>query len=1007
MKKSLLQNQSFSINTLLIGFIFLCVSIGPISELFAQNWHEQELESLYFKAEQAYDAALYEQALSLFNQSLSSEEAYKEEALFGKWRTKIALDSSNIGTLTKQFELESTSNQFIKKAYLEWANYSLHQQNDREEYKRHLHKAISYSGLETEQAEWMLMLANNEAARDSMALAHQYLDSVSVQYKNTKWGPEARYQAARWHLQAEQFAESAEDLQKLRKDHPTHELTRSIDIRLGEALYKAGNFEDAITEFKRQLPIMTGDKATKAVYLTAESYNVLNDYDNATTWYLRYQREIDAQQKDSRAADYGLGWIYLKQSIYHWAVNAFQEASVGDDVLAQKATYYKAISEKLSGRYPEALDSFEAFFNRFSEGIWAERVAYEWAVTAFEMGDYPKSIDILLPLARNAASLEDAAPILTFLGEAFFANGEYSSAITAFDEASKNTKLDPRIRLQAEFQKGWVLYRNQAYKEARQNFEAVYRSAISDSIKIEALFWSADCSYQLEDFDRSAAEFRRFVEENPNHQFNGAAIYSLGWAQFMRGEFDAAAENLETFLADYKAPPIAIFPYDTDTRLRIGDSYFALGRYDQAIDYYAKAIGAEPGGDYAMYQIANCYYRAERTAEAIDEFAKLLRIYPYTIFREQAQFNIGYLWFLNGRYDLARSNYQKLIRMVPGSNWAARAQYNIGDAYFNEGEFDSSIVAYQAVLENYPRSDYIIEAANGIQYAQLASGQEDSSNEILQDFIQKNPRASTLDALRYRKAESLFQSGDYENAIKAFEQYLVVTGSNRLKDDALFQIAEAYRFSNRIEIAKTKYQELVDSYPQSELAATALAILGKQAFSAGNYRLSVDYFSALEKKDRRYKNDAQISQAKALVELGNLVDAEKLFTEVLERDPQNASAKVGLGILTLRRGAYEESIALLQPVADTDLSEFGAQALYHIALAQHEQNFYEEALENLAKVSVLFGIYEEWVTRSGLKTVQILLTLNRQGEAADVLNSMQEKYPESQYTKQAESLINQ
>jgi tetratricopeptide (TPR) repeat protein len=998
--------------TILIRLITACILFAVLlsffpKAIFAQNSHAEKLSTHFHKAKIAYDAGQLIQAVSLFEQSIKveAETIYREDALYGLLKTEIAIDSLRTPVLTEIFANVSANRQYIKLAFVDWAEYELNQRADREAYKKQLSRAIELSGIDDEEAQWTMLLAYNEAARDSMDAAHNLLDLATTRYKSTKWAPEARYQAARWHLQAEQFADAAKDFELLRSVFPQHEHSRAIELRLGESYYKNQEFDKAIIEFKRQLPLMTGKTATKAVYLTAESYNVLGDYDNATTWYLRYQREMETVQGDARPASYGLGWVYMKQNIYHWAVDAFAKAGVGDDELAQKATYYLAVSQKLSGKYEDALNTFSQFFERFSDGIWAERIAYEWAVTAFELGDYSKSIQILLPLARKADQLEDPGPLLTFLGEAFFANGEYTSAITAFDEAAKNGALDPKVRLQATFQKGWVLYRNQAFNDARANFEQVYRSTIKDSVKTEALFWSADCSYQLEEYDRSAAEFRRFLQENPVHQFNGAAMYSLGWAQFMRGEFEDAAQNLEGFLTSYKAPPIAIFPYDTDTQLRLGDSYFALGRYDDAIRYYTKAIGAEPGGDYAMYQIANSYYRSEQTANAIDEFAKLLRIYPYTVYREQAQFNIGYLWFLNGQYLLAIENYEKVIKMGPRSNWAARAQYNIGDALFNEGKFDSAIVAYQEVLNNYPRSDYIIEAANGIQYAQLASGQDDTSNELLQDFIKKNPRASTLDALRYRKAESLFQSGDYANSIKAFEQYLVVSNSSAQKDDAIFQIAEAYRMLNNFSAAEKRYKELITNYPSSELTATALATLGKHSLQNKAFEQSLSYFRDLEKQGARYQVDAWLGQAEALTALNNFASVTVLYNKVLAKNADNAAAKVGLGILALKQGKFAAADSLFTPVADQDLSELGAKALFHLALVEIEEGDLENALVHLAKVPVLFGIYEQWVTRSGLKTIEIYLSQNRKGDAAKVLQNMQEKYPESEFTKEAKKLV--
>ena len=70
----------------------------------------------------------------------------------------------------------------------------------------------------------------------------------------------------------------------------------------------------------------------------------------------------------------------------------------------------------------------------------------------------------------------------------------------------------------------------------------------------------------------------------------GAALYSLGWCYFKLGDFESAVTPLETFLDEYEAPPIALFPYDTDTQLRIGDAYYALGQYRKSIEFIIRRL---------------------------------------------------------------------------------------------------------------------------------------------------------------------------------------------------------------------------------------------------------------------------------------------------------------------------------------------------------------------------------------------------------------------------------
>src|SRR5690625_6165425 len=68
-----------------------------------------------------------------------------------------------------------------------------------------------------------------------------------------------------------------------------------------------------------------------------------------------------------------------------------------------------------------------------------------------------------------------------------------------------------------------------------------------------------------------------------------------------------------------------------------------------------------------------------RIFDAVTQFRRLLRIYPYSRLREQAQYNIAYVYLNTGNYDQAIEEFTTVIQRYPGTEWAARSQYNIGE----------------------------------------------------------------------------------------------------------------------------------------------------------------------------------------------------------------------------------------------------------------------------------------------------------------------------------------
>src|SRR5699024_2218766 len=98
--------------------------------------------------------------------------------------------------------------------------------------------------------------------------------------------------------------------------------------------------------------------------------------------------------------------------------------------------------------------------------------------------------------------------------------------------AERLTNIDPQVKLQARFQRAWVQYRNQAYKQAQSGFERVHRDAPNTRLGKEALFWSADAYYNMEHYGPASAQLEEFLRTNVDHELSGAAQYSLGWSYF-------------------------------------------------------------------------------------------------------------------------------------------------------------------------------------------------------------------------------------------------------------------------------------------------------------------------------------------------------------------------------------------------------------------------------------------------------------------------------------------
>jgi TolA-binding protein len=827
---------------------------------------------------------------------------------------------------------------------------------------------------------------------------------VADKFPKSEWAPKALYSRGRLLLAKKELRDATPAFELLRSRYPNDELTRRIGNALGESYYQQARYADAIKAFNEAIPYLTEDQKARAAFLIGESYNMLGDYENASVFYLRFINLKKDSPADVRAARYGLGWVYHRQRIYHWAAESFAKAADGTDSLAQKALYYQAANEKMAGRYDLAMKTFEKFSKTFTAGIWAERSNYEWAYTSFEYGDYEKTIEIALKMVRAQQKMREPGKMFQLLGEAYFANGEYTRAHQAFEQAEKTVSLPPDAKYTTRFQRAWLLYQNGAYEQAQPAFYRLWSENPKHSKAAEALFWSADAYFSMEDWRSAASQFELFLEKYPGHKFSGAARYSIGWSYFKTRDYDLSVAAYQAFLDAYKPPPMALFPYDIDTRLRMGDAYYAMSNYEKALEAYELVADAEEGADYALFQMANCYYRSGKSYEAVTTFRELLERFPESRLREQALYNVAYVYFLMGNYDQAVAEFDQLIAKYPGTNWAARAQYNIGDAWYNAKKYDAALSAYRNVLAMFPASEYIIEAVNGIQYAQLASGGADSSSAVLEKFLAENPKSGTADRLKYRQAEQKLQAGDFEGAVAAFRDYLRVTNVERMVPEALYNLADAYVQMGKTKNAIETWTEIIDRHGKSDKAEPALLNRAKAELQSGNAAAAKASFQKLREMNGKLVLEAWIGLGDLALLEKRADDARTSFTKALALNAKSDAGRLGLAKLDIQEKKYTDALPVLQKVAALS-TEAGAEAQYYIGVLYRDQQKKEEAIQAFLKTKVLFETYTDWVARALLETARIQLSQNQPGPAAILLRQIVDLYAQTDAAPLAAKLL--
>jgi Flp pilus assembly protein TadD len=124
---------------------------------------------------------------------------------------------------------------------------------------------------------------------------------------------------------------------------------------------------------------------------------------------------------------------------------------------------------------------------------------------------------------------------------------------------------------------------------------------------------------EMQRWDDAINQFK-LVTEDIFYQNQAAATINLGLAYFGKGDYPKALSVLRSVVANY--------PRDPRGRLNLGRVYFALDKFDLAVDEYKKAVELNKDYANAYYHLGLVYLKIKENRGARTAFTEVLRLAP-------------------------------------------------------------------------------------------------------------------------------------------------------------------------------------------------------------------------------------------------------------------------------------------------------------------------------------------------------------------------------------------
>ena len=448
----------------------------------------------------------------------------------------------------------------------------------------------------------------------------------------------------------------------------------------------------------------------------------------------------------------------------------------------------------------------------------------------------------------------------------------YSKAISYYNKVERYV-LNADQLSEYYFNKGYSYYMLNDFENARVCFFEI--KDIESKYSSPALYYYSHIAYDQKNYETALTGFMRLLDDPT---FSSMAPYYVTQIYFMQQKYEKIVEF---------APPLM----DSISEKRegemakiIGDSYFALASYKEALPYleiYRDKNKTLTLGD--RYQLAFIYYKSEKYKEAAELFESIA--YTNSEISQSSMYNLADCYLKTGDKNKARKAFSV----------AAGMDYNLviqEDALFNYAKvtyelsynpFNEAIQAFNRYLSLYPASKRSDEAYNFLVAAYLNTKNYKMAQESLEKIKEKDSdMEKALQRVSFFRGLELFTNLRFTDAISSFDRSLKYSQYDALiKARTLYWLGEAYFRVGDAGTAEDFYNQFkADPFAYKVIEYPMLNYsLGYVAFSKKDYPAAQKWFSAYTNLE---KNQSAVTLADAYNRLGDTRFIDSRYTDAIE-----------------------------------------------------------------------------------------------------------------------------
>ena len=468
------------------------------------------------------------------------------------------------------------------------------------------------------------------------------------------------------------------------------------------------------------------------------------------------------------------------------------------------------------------------------------------------------------------------------------------------------------------------------------------------------------------------------AQENVDRLFR----FSLGL--YKQEFFEESVEQLEKlvkFYPEYEKTDVVLYI--------LGESYYRLGRYDEAHKTYHRLLTLLPesklvpeaanAGAWSLFELGRFEEAAALFRQVSEEYSSRQDLAP------EARFRMAQAMVKAGSNEKAVTVLEQIVAREPPGPFAADAVYSLADIFYEQGEYKKASVQYKKILNTFKESSYVESSLYSLAFAQMKLADFESAQNLFSQLKERTADLSMKREATLRQAKALCNLKQYQKALEILQ---ACEPGDHLGDEIGF-VRSLCRFRlKEYETARAGFLELCQLYPESPFVAESMELAAESLFRRERFKEAIAGFFAVVKtyQGTRWHESAGLHLGLCYFNLGQMDEAKDVLEASYSRFPDGPLAGqilFALGEAYYAMENYERAEDTFRKVLTLTDEMFKPASFHRLGVLTQIGNRHEETLDFLDRL--ITGFPENSLVPDALyRKGESLVALKRFRAAVDV-----------------------